>query len=102
MLPFELQVLETAIGDVCALCSQLVKELEANSHPALDALTKHVKSASLVGASACDVATCHAAFQGIRSWVDGCSLQLRTAALGAMVPCHWTDLAKRCWRCWEV
>ena len=43
-LPFELQVLETAIGDVCALCSQLVKELEANSIPALDALTKHVRS----------------------------------------------------------
>ncbi len=46
MLPFELHVLEVAIGDVCALCTELVKELESSSHPALDALTKHV---SLLG-----------------------------------------------------
>jgi hypothetical protein len=42
VLPFELHVLEVAIGDVCALCTELVKELESSSHPALDALTKHV------------------------------------------------------------
>lgn len=44
VLPFELHVLEVAIGDVCALCTQLVKDLESSSHPALDALTKHVGS----------------------------------------------------------
>ena len=44
MLPFELHVLEVAIGDVCAVCTELVKELESSSHPALDALTKHVRS----------------------------------------------------------
>ena len=38
---------QVALGAVCALCSQLVKELEAVAHPALDALTKHVRPASL-------------------------------------------------------
>jgi hypothetical protein len=33
---------QVSLGAVCALCSQLVKELEAVAHPALDALTKHV------------------------------------------------------------
>ncbi|KAK9918718.1 hypothetical protein WJX75_006255 [Coccomyxa subellipsoidea] len=47
VLPFELHVLEVAIGDVCALCTELVKELESSSHPALDALTKHVSTANL-------------------------------------------------------
>ncbi|KAK9820945.1 hypothetical protein WJX81_001015 [Elliptochloris bilobata] len=46
-LPFELQMLEVALGAVCALCSQLVKELEAVAHPALDALTKHVTTGNL-------------------------------------------------------
>lgn len=46
VLPFELHVLEVAIGDVCAVCTELVKELESSSHPALDALTKHVRSSS--------------------------------------------------------
>lgn len=44
VLPFELHVLEVAIGDVCAVCTELVKDLESSSHPALDALTKHVRS----------------------------------------------------------
>ena len=44
-LPFELQVLEVALGDVCALVSQLGKELEAVAHPALDALMKSVRAA---------------------------------------------------------
>ena len=44
MLPFELHVLEIALGDVCQLCTQLVKELEAVSNPALDALTNYVRS----------------------------------------------------------
>ncbi|CAL8469012.1 g8553 [Coccomyxa elongata] len=47
VLPFELHVLEVAIGDVCAVCTELVKELESSSHPALDALTKHVSTANL-------------------------------------------------------
>lgn len=33
-----------SLGAVCALCAQLVKELEAVAHPALDALTKHVRA----------------------------------------------------------
>lgn len=39
-LPFELQVLEIAIKDVCQVANQLTKDLEAVAHPALDALTK--------------------------------------------------------------
>jgi len=35
---------QVSLGAVCALCSQLVKELEAVAHPALDALTKHVRA----------------------------------------------------------
>ncbi|KAK9811417.1 hypothetical protein WJX72_003689 [[Myrmecia] bisecta] len=46
-LPFELLVLEVALGDVCALASQLTKELEAVAHPALDELTKHVNTPNL-------------------------------------------------------
>ena len=46
-LPFELQVLEVALGDVCALVSQLGKELEAVAHPALDALMKSVRAAQV-------------------------------------------------------
>ena len=49
-LPFELQVLEVALGDVCALVSQLGKELEAVAHPALDALMKSVRAAEAHGA----------------------------------------------------
>jgi hypothetical protein len=43
VLPFELLVLEVALGDVCHLCTELVKELEAVSNPALDALTNYVR-----------------------------------------------------------
>ena len=43
ILPFELHVLEVAIGDVCQLCSGLVKELESSGHPILDTLVKHVR-----------------------------------------------------------
>ena len=46
ILPFELHVLEVAIGDVCQLCSGLVKELESSGHPILDTLVKHVRPAS--------------------------------------------------------
>lgn len=46
-LPFELQVLEVALGDVCALVSQLGKELEAVAHPALDALMKSTATGNL-------------------------------------------------------
>lgn len=35
---------QVSLGAVCALCAQLVKELEAVAHPALDALTKHVRA----------------------------------------------------------
>jgi hypothetical protein len=42
ILPFELHVLEVAIGDVCQQCSGLVKELESSGHPILDTLVKHV------------------------------------------------------------
>lgn len=41
-LPFELQVLETCMGDICALATQLSKELEGFANPALDALTHGV------------------------------------------------------------
>ena len=43
-MPFELQVLEAALKDVTQLANQLTKELEAVAHPALDALTKTVRS----------------------------------------------------------
>ena len=46
ILPFELHVLEVAIGDVCQLCSGLVKELESSGHPILDTLVKHVRPTS--------------------------------------------------------
>lgn len=46
ILPFELHVLEVAIGDVCQLCSGLVKELESSGHPVLDTLVKHVRPPS--------------------------------------------------------
>lgn len=46
ILPFELHVLEVAIGDVCQLCSGLVKELESSGHPILDTLVKHVRPLS--------------------------------------------------------
>lgn len=42
-LPFELQVLEIALKDVCQLANQLTKDLDAVAHPALDALTKAVR-----------------------------------------------------------
>ncbi|CAL5230066.1 g13519 [Coccomyxa viridis] len=47
ILPFELHVLEVAIGDVCQLCSGLVKELESSGHPILDTLVKHVNTTNL-------------------------------------------------------
>ncbi|CAK0784123.1 hypothetical protein CVIRNUC_007326 [Coccomyxa viridis] len=47
ILPFELHVLEVAIGDVCQLCSGLVKELESSGHPILDTLVKHVNTQNL-------------------------------------------------------
>ena len=42
LLPFELQVLELALGDICQLCSNLGKELDGVAFPALDELMKHV------------------------------------------------------------
>ena len=50
-LPFELVVLELAIKDVCQICSQLTKDLEALVYPALDALTKAVGPLFLVNVS---------------------------------------------------
>ena len=47
-LPFELVVLELAIKDVCQICSQLTKDLEALVYPALDALTKAVRLPALM------------------------------------------------------
>lgn len=41
-LPFELVVLEVALGDVCAVLGRLARELELQAHPAVDALTKDV------------------------------------------------------------
>ena len=46
ILPVELALLEVAIGDVCQLCSGLVKELESSGHPILDTLVKHVRPIS--------------------------------------------------------
>ena len=43
-LPFELRVLETCIGDICHLCTQLTKELEGFANPALDDLTRAVRA----------------------------------------------------------
>ena len=41
-LPFELVVLEVALGDVCKVLGRLARELELQAHPAVDALTKDV------------------------------------------------------------
>jgi hypothetical protein len=41
-LPFELVVLEVALGDVCNVLQRLTKELELAAHPALEALTRDV------------------------------------------------------------
>ena len=43
-LPFELVVLEVALGDVCAVLGRLARELEMQAHPAVEALTKDVRS----------------------------------------------------------
>jgi len=56
ILPFELHVLEVAIGDVCQLCSGLVKELESSGHPILDTLVKHVRPLPLNPLS---ISACH-------------------------------------------
>ena len=42
-LPFELVVLEVALGDVCNVLARLTKELELQAHPALEALTRDVR-----------------------------------------------------------
>src|SRR5689334_15424414 len=42
-LPFELVVLEVALGDVCNVLQRLTKELELLAHPALEALTRDVR-----------------------------------------------------------
>lgn len=39
-LPFELQVLEVALGEVCKMLQQQVKSLESLAHPALEDLTR--------------------------------------------------------------
>ncbi|KAK9835541.1 hypothetical protein WJX74_002638 [Apatococcus lobatus] len=46
-LPFELQVLELALGDICQMCSNLGKELDGVAFPALDELMKHVSTHNL-------------------------------------------------------
>ena len=46
-LPFELQVLELALGDICQMCSNLGKDLDGVAFPALDELMKHVGSSAL-------------------------------------------------------
>ncbi len=43
-LPFELVVLEVALGDVCAELGRRARELEMQAHPAVEALTKDVRS----------------------------------------------------------
>ena len=47
LLPFELQVLELALGDICQMCSNLGKELDGIAFPALDELMKHVSTGRL-------------------------------------------------------
>ena len=42
-LPFELVVLEVALGDVCTVLGRLARELELQAHPAVEALTKDVR-----------------------------------------------------------
>lgn len=42
LLPFELVVLEVALGEVCSSIIEAAKELEAKTLPALDALLKKV------------------------------------------------------------
>ena len=43
-LPFELVVLEVALGDVCAELGRRARELEQQAHPAVEALTKDVRA----------------------------------------------------------
>ena len=57
---------------MCALCSQLVKELEAVAHPALDALTKHVRA---LAPGPCKLVAPGQTL-GQRSWANHCNMQL--------------------------
>ncbi len=51
-LPFELVVLEVALGDVCAVLGRLARELELQAHPAVEALTKDVRRCTAATESA--------------------------------------------------
>lgn len=43
-LPFELVVLEVALGDVCSVVARMARDLELQSGPALEALTSDVRA----------------------------------------------------------
>ena len=64
--------MQVALGAVCALCSQLVKELEAVAHPALDALTKHVRA---LAPGPCKLVA-PGQTPGQRGWANHCNMQL--------------------------
>ena len=44
-LPFELVVLEVALGDVCSVLARLARELDTAAGPTLEALTRDVPPA---------------------------------------------------------
>lgn len=46
-LPFELQVLELALGEICRHLAQQVNNLDSVAHPALDALTRSADTLNL-------------------------------------------------------
>ncbi|GBF99922.1 magnesium transporter-like [Raphidocelis subcapitata] len=46
-LPFELHMLEVALGEICRHLAQQVATLEALAHPALDALTRNADTVNL-------------------------------------------------------
>ena len=63
-LPFELVVLEVALGDVCNVLQRLTKELELLAHPALEALTRDVRGGPLEPCGSQMSARCRAAAGG--------------------------------------
>lgn len=54
LLPFELVVLEVALGEVCSSIIEAAKELEAKTLPALDALLKKVCERCMSGVWVCE------------------------------------------------
>lgn len=63
-LPFELVVLEVALGDVCTVLARLARELDSAAGPTLEALTRDVPRPSLPPPT--PTQPCHASTRPLR------------------------------------